>query len=196
MDFQELYNTIESKLTNTSEFYTNIFRFATTIYLISLGLKTAYYNDSSRKIPENLKTLDFIKYVELPNKLNGRSFEFLVNKDFYEANVNLFTKLEKANTMKEFDILIGKILKYPCAGVINEIVSKKHIGIEYIIEKDSVSVGIIEYACPYDIKEKSVKEAKDYLKSIKKVLKIININVSFMVSFLLVCYNFLLIDYI
>lgn len=181
MDYITLYNNIESKLIDTSEFYVNIFKLATTIYLITLGLKTAYFNDNVL-FPEKIKTLDFIKYVKVINKLNGKNFEFIVNKDFYEANVMLFTNLEKATTMKEIDILIGKILNYPCAGIINEIVSKKHININYNIQKDSTKGRLLGYKCPYNIKEKSIKEAKDYLKNIKKVLKFININVSLEVT--------------
>jgi hypothetical protein len=180
MDYQELYNTIESKLKDIKRNEEIKLELAVNIYLVILGLRTSYFNGVP--IPISVTDLEFVEYIKVPNNFNGNFFYFIVNKDFYKSNINLFERLGESENKDEMDTLIGKIIGYPCAGKLDDIVSEKHINIRYITKKDSIETEIFVYKCPYDVKEKSIKEAKDYLKNIKKVLKFININVSLEVS--------------
>ena len=175
MDYQELYDTIESKVKDINRDEEYKFELAVNIYLVTLGLRTAFGNEL---IPEIIKDLDFVEYIKVPNKKTGRFFKFVVNKDFYKSNIKLFERLGELEDTDESDFIYGKIINYPCAGKLSEINSKKHIIIEYIAKKDSLETQIFAYKCPYDVKEKNIKEAKKYLTKIKKVLKIVNIKAS------------------
>jgi hypothetical protein len=177
MDYQLLYNIIGSKLKDTiskygEEYYFNLL---VNTYLVALGFRTAHYATIN---PENLQDLDFIEYVKISKKMRNKGFYyFIVNKDFYKSNGELFENLRKnkPEDRDNMDLLLGKILNYPCVGKLDEINSKKNIGIEYIIKKDSLETQLFAYICPYDIKEKSLFEAENYLKKIQEVLSFVDV---------------------
>ena len=183
MDYQELYNTIESKVKDikTVSEYLKL-TLTSNIYLIFLSLKNAYYNDSpSLNLSETKFLLDSIVYIEIKGK-RTKPFEFIVNKDFYESNLNLFNELEKVDNIDEIDLIIGKIVGYPCVGILSEINAKKHIAIGFDIQRNSTKSQLFAYHCPYNIKKKSIIEAENYLKKIQEVFSIVDIKASLKIN--------------
>ena len=92
MDYQELYNTIESKLKDIDRDEEYKFGLIVNIYLVTLGLRNAYFNGGV-PIPTSIRELEFVEYVKVPNNFTGNYFYFIVNKDFYKSNINLFERL-------------------------------------------------------------------------------------------------------